>query len=65
MVQCQFSGWFSLGFHFDPRTRMHSRYFVPYGPYLDIHLGPFIFSVGRNCYLAIDRDIQSGRGGVG
>lgn len=64
MLQWQFDGWFSLGLHIDFKRRVHGRYFVPYGPYLDLHIGPCILSVGRNCYLATD-GINAGRGGVG
>jgi hypothetical protein len=64
MIQWHFGGWVSFGIHIDPRKRIHARYHVPYGPYVDIHCLCFIFSIGRNCYLAIDKDINSGRGGV-
>lgn len=63
MVQFQWAGWLSLGLHVDFRRRPHSGLVA--GPLVDLHLGPFIFSVGRNCYLAFEFDINSVRGGRG
>jgi hypothetical protein len=64
MVQFQLAGWASFGVHIDWRRRRHARSGLEYGPYADLHLGPAIFSIGRNCWLAIDHDMQSGRGGL-
>jgi hypothetical protein len=48
MIQACFDGWFSLGVHIDPRSRQTGLTKIPYGPYIDIHLGCFVFSFGRN-----------------
>lgn len=39
-------GFFSLGIHVDFRRRFTGSTLDPYGPYLDIHLGPAILSLG-------------------
>lgn len=45
MFQWSLDGTFSLGVHFDPRRRQWADHRV-YGPYMDIHLGPFALSLG-------------------
>lgn len=50
MVQWSFAGWLSLGIHIDPRSRLidAGKYRGRRsGPYIDIHLGVFIISLGR------------------
>lgn len=47
MVQWAFDSTFSLGIHIDPMTRSFGE-FSSYGPYLDLHLGPFAISLGRH-----------------
>ncbi|MBA3875580.1 MAG: hypothetical protein C0498_01365 [Anaerolinea sp.] len=46
MVQYAFDRTLSLGVHVDPCTRVAEA--GPYGPYLDLHLGPFGLSLGRH-----------------
>lgn len=64
MIQWQLDWWLSLGVHIDLKRRTHAQLGVPFGPYIDLHVGPFLLSVGRNCYFAHDPDVH-GRGGVG
>ena len=66
MIQWSFDGWFSIGLHVDFRKRINSTSNAPYGPYIDIHLGCFILSVGRNPAHSgeLDRIISVGRGGL-
>lgn len=47
MVQWHFAGWISLGVHVD-FCRRHDADGLSYGPYVDIHMGCFIFSLGNN-----------------
>lgn len=59
MVQWSFDWWFSLGIHIDLRRRDR------YGPYVDVHAGPCILSVGRHP-IYTDREesrLTFGRGG--
>jgi hypothetical protein len=44
LVQWRFDGTLSLGLHLDPCHRQGDH--GPYGPYLDLHLGPVVVSVG-------------------
>jgi hypothetical protein len=48
MVQWAFDGWLSFGIHIDFRTRVNSLCECRYGPYVDLHLGCCIVSIGRN-----------------
>jgi hypothetical protein len=65
MIQWQADGWFSLGLHLDFRRRRRADG-IKYGPYLDVHLGWVIFSVGRNPAYSGDLDklIGISRGGI-
>jgi hypothetical protein len=56
MVQWAWDGWVSLGFHFDfkHRRRTHS-----YGPYIDLHLGCLILSLGNNPVFAGDIELRN------
>lgn len=68
MIQWQFAGWISFGIHIDPLSRkVAAGPFAgkTYGPYIDIHLGCFIFSFGVRPYLTGELINQSGiaRGG--
>lgn len=45
MVQWSFDWTFSLGLHLDPVRRQWADG-LTYGPYLDLHLGPFAVSLG-------------------
>lgn len=46
MVQYSLDWTVSLGVHLDPLFRLSDT--GPYGPYLDVHLGPAVVSVGRH-----------------
>lgn len=69
MVQWQFSWWVSVGAHFDPkRRRVAGGPYAgqTYGPYLDLHLGAVILSLGWHPYLTGEIQNTSGiaRGGI-
>lgn len=46
MIQYALDWTFSLGVHLDPVRRGHGRY--AYGPYMDLHAGPFAVSLGNH-----------------
>lgn len=46
MVQWALDGTFSLGLHVDPKLRISEL--GPYGPYLDLHVGPVVVSFGNH-----------------
>lgn len=56
---------FSLGLHLDWQSRVCGSG-VPFGPYLDLHIGPFVLSVGRNPIYAGEIDLLQSfsRGGL-
>lgn len=66
MVQWCFDGWISFGIHIDFRTRTAAKAGIKYGPYVDLHLGCLIVSVGRNPKYSGELDCSSsvGRGGI-
>lgn len=66
MLQWCFAGWFSLGIHIEPRTGITTKSGFRFGPYVDLHLGPFILSLGRRPqFTHIDKwAFQGSRGGV-
>ncbi len=66
MLQFCLDGWFSLGFHVDPRFRRTGKTGERYGPYVDLHLGCFIVSLGVNPVLSGDLEatLGLGRGGI-
>lgn len=43
-VQWSFDGTLSLGVHVDPLRRLSDT--GPYGPYVDLHIGPVVLSLG-------------------
>jgi len=45
MIQWSLDGTFSLGIHVDPLTRQAAE--GSYGPYIDLHLGPVVISLGN------------------
>jgi hypothetical protein len=61
-VQYALDGTFSLGVHIDPRRRMSDS--GPYGPYLDLHLGPCVLSLGYHPARASGIVTLLGQGGV-
>lgn len=64
MVQWSINGWLSLGVHVDFRRRSvgDGRTF---GPYVDLHVGPVIVSVGNNPVWSGNHQADhGGRGGV-
>ncbi len=63
MVQACFGGWFSLGLHVEPRRRL--GYQGAYGPYVDLHLGCFVLSLGVNPVWSgeIEAHVSVSRGG--
>lgn len=52
--------WFSLGIHLDLRRRGR------YGPYVDLHIGFWILSLGFHPIYAgeFDRSVSISRGGI-
>jgi hypothetical protein len=56
----------SLGVHVDSRRRRTGTEGLRYGPYVDLHLGRVVVSVGVNPIFAGDLDllIPSARGGL-
>jgi hypothetical protein len=58
-----YDGWFSLGIHVDFKQRRTSKTNIRYGPYADLHLGPYIFSIGVNPAYSTDIDSLTYRGG--
>ena len=66
MIQWQFDWWFSLGFHLDLRQRWSAIHQIHYGPYLDLHLGFFIISIGYHPVYSgeLDASVSGGRGGI-
>jgi len=44
MLQYSLDGTFSFGIHVDPRRRFSDT--GPYGPYVDLHLGVGVLSLG-------------------
>jgi len=68
MLQWSWNGWLSLGIHVDFRHRpTDTPELRPgYGPYLDLHVGPAILSLGnRPVYTdAEEAQLTTCRGGV-
>ena len=64
MVQIVFDGWISLGIHIDFKHR-RDVWGNTYGPYMDLHLGKMILSIGWHPYLSSDleRSATYSRGG--
>ena len=65
MLQWSCNWWFSLGLHVDlKRRRDHQG--RSYGPYLDLHLGGVILSLGWNPAYSgeLERLISTSRGGL-
>jgi hypothetical protein len=46
MIQWSLDGTLSLGVHLDPRTRQADA--GGYGPYVDVHTGPVVVSLGNH-----------------
>lgn len=69
-VQWCRDGWYSLGIHLETKTRTTWRgpdhEPVPYGPYVDLHVGWLILSVGRNPAYAgeLEASTSVSRGGI-
>ena len=64
MVQWCFGGWLSFGFHIDFTRRIASTTGEAYGPYIDLHIGPAIFSFGYRPYYSTAISANNiGRGG--
>ncbi|MDP9145913.1 MAG: hypothetical protein M3N43_14690 [Actinomycetota bacterium] len=63
-VQWVLDGWFSLGVHVDLKRRTH-LVVGTYGPYIDVHLGVVIVSVGNNPAYSgdLERALSVSRGG--
>lgn len=51
-LQVALDGTISLGVHVDPRIRRAPQ--GAYGPYLDVHAGPLVASIGRHPARAAD-----------
>jgi len=63
MVQVIFDGWLSLGIHLDVRHR-RDNFGNTFGPYMDLHLGVLILSLGWHpCFSTdLERVISVSRG---
>jgi hypothetical protein len=61
MVQWSLDGTLSLGVHADPLHRRGDA--GPYGPYVDLHLGPVVVSLGYHPGRANDWALHS-QGGI-
>ena len=57
--------WFSLGIHIDPRYRVRGDK-KTFGPYIDLHLGFWILSLGNHPIYSseFDQSVSVSRGGV-
>ena len=66
MIQWQWNGWLSLGIHVDCKRRVAARPGRHYGPYLDLHLGCLILSLGRWPVYSgeLEYSVSVGRGGL-
>lgn len=62
LVQWSLDGSMSFGLHVDPCRRLADT--GPYGPYLDLHLGCVVVSVGRHPARANGLVALLGQGGV-
>ncbi len=64
MIQWCADWWLSFGVHIDFRRRRRADG-IEYGPYLDLHLGWLILSLGRNVVYSGDlqRVLSISRGG--
>lgn len=65
MFQWSWNGWLSFGIHFDFRCRPVGEW-GSYGPYVDIHFGPAILSLGNNPVYTAPEEMRSSvcRGGM-
>ena len=65
MVQVILDGWLSFGIHLDFKHR-HDVFGHSFGPYMDLHLGVLILSLGWHPYLSSDLERVSSvaRGGT-
>jgi hypothetical protein len=65
MIQWSWNGWISFGVHLDFRRRYTAKTAIPFGPYVDIHLGFIIFSFGVNPKYSgeLDASVSVARGG--
>jgi hypothetical protein len=54
MLTWAWDGWLSLGIHVDfrHRRRQGDNYRYSFGPYVDLHLGFVVLSLGRRPYYA-------------
>lgn len=62
LVQYAFDGTLSLGLHIDPLRRIGDH--GPYGPYLDLHFGPIVLSLGYHPARAGGLVALFGQGGI-
>jgi hypothetical protein len=58
MVQWELDGWISLGIHIDFRHHRGINGHT-YGPYVDLHLGVLILSLGRHPVYAGELDLKT------
>lgn len=63
MIQVLWDGWISLGIHVDLKQRRALA--GTFGPYIDLHLGIVILSIGWHPYLSsnLERVASYSRGG--
>jgi len=64
-VQWVLDGWLSFGVHVDLRRRPHAGVGT-YGPYIDLHVGVLILSIGNQPAYSgdLERALSISRGGV-
>lgn len=58
MVQWALDGWLSLGVHIDFRHRKRGDGLI-YGPYVDLHFGVVILSLGLHPIYAGEIDLKT------
>ena len=65
MVQWSVDGWVSLGVHLDCRHRYRADGQC-YGPYVDVHLGCVIISLGHHPQFSgeLEKSVSVSRGGL-
>lgn len=53
MIQWQWARWVSFGIHIETSRLYTGQGKIPYGPYLDLHIFNFIFSIGYHPYNSL------------
>ena len=66
MFQWCLDWWFSVGMHVELKTRVNAQNGKKFGPYVDLHLGCVILSLGRNPVYSgeLECSTSTSRGGI-